>query len=61
MCALLLQATCVFLTSSVIALIWKKSLFNIQGMQTSIKECQNDGTEWHFFNLTVNYGLFQNG
>lgn len=33
MCALLLQATCVFLTSSVIALIWKKSLFNIQGMQ----------------------------
>lgn len=33
MCALLLQATCVFLTSSVIALIWKKSLFNIQGVQ----------------------------
>lgn len=61
MCALLLQATCVFLTSSVIALIWRKSLFNIQGVQlvrknVSKRELNDISSTW----LSIT-DFFQNG
>lgn len=54
MYALILQVTWVFLTSSVIALIWRKPLFNIQGVQLVQKNSRK-----RELNLTVNYGLFQ--
>lgn len=61
MCALLLQATCVFLTSSIIALIWKKSLFNIQGVQlvwknVRTRELNDISSTW----LSI-MDFFQNG